>query len=321
MSVHKPFFRLDEGRRLTHSIYGDVGEVSAKAKPLDWESGITTVILHEGPSINYELRPSDGRFVGYLKQVLEKKGVTQGYFICRQGTLRNIDCSFFLSYHKPFPAFADAHFVGENRINSLSGVIIPISKRTMTGLKVDVTPHFHIAVWNERNKVWLGGHVNDAESGQLKGNIIPLFGETLRRDVDPKTGVMHIRSDQPKGRRPIPGEVILFTIAPQMDFREKIFETMLAHNISKATLRFAVGTFRRAEIWETEKKTKLTPKDGLELLYAYGDFQITGRKFFHKLHVGLMDVYGRFYRGSLVQAKVKDLVEGVILPQTDTQPT
>ncbi len=304
----KPIFRLVRKKALGRAIEGDVGRIGLEeGKKPSWRAKLYTAFLKEEEGLRCDLSWSDGSLIKNLKSFLMEKGVTQGYIKCSEGSLRNTLCGFFMTKNKPIPTFARALFEGESKVLSISGVFIE-TENEGEGAEPNIVPHLHTII--EKDGGLLGGHLMDAESGELKLLIKPLTGAKLRREVDPATGVMHLRSDVAK-EKPERGESLLFAFAPGEDFPNEIRQNLLKSGIQNLRVEFAIGTLWKAVLERNGEEFTVKPRHGLEVLSTSGEIKCRNSEFSHNIHVDLIDRYGRFYRGRIVKGVIKDLIEGV----------
>jgi predicted DNA-binding protein with PD1-like motif len=293
-------------------VEGDFIALSKKKEHVEFDTSLHTSTLTKGREVIFHLKPKDGPLMAKLGTFLEENKLHQGYITCDNGILNDMKCAFFLTKHKPSPTFGKAYFAGENKITSISGffLIIPSSKEDKRFFKT--VPHLHVVFQNTRTRKTFSGHLDDAESGNIELKIMPLSGKTMRRETDPNTGGMYLRAEKREDFKPKVGDTILFAFGPEEDFPNTLFKRMSSYQIRKAKYSFAIGTLWSIRLEGYEKKSNITPKDGLELSLTSGEVSFEKGKYSHNTNVQLTDRFGRQYEGQLVSGKVKDILEGAI---------
>ena len=217
-----------------------------------------------------------------------------------------------MTTHQPKAQFAEAEFKDQYRILNLSGFFLTLPSATA---KTTLVPHLHITCQRSDQGspgTILGGHLMDATTGHIQGNIVPLMGIPLTRETNPATGVMHIRStdrDQPQRSD---GDTMVFALPPDDEFPSGLVDALSNSNLKAGQLRFAVGTLWNATVLSDTGQQVLHPPDGLEVTFATGKPMQRSALAPPGVVVRLLDRYGRYTEGMLVRGRVKDLVEGVV---------
>lgn len=293
-------------------IEGDFVAVSKKKEHVEFDTSLHTATLIKGRETIFHLIPKGGPLILKLCAFLEENKLTQGYITCDSGILNDMKCAFFLTKHKPSPTFGKASFAGENKISSISGFFLMLPSLKEGKLIFKVVPHVHVVFQNMKTGKIFSGHLDDAESGNIKLKIVPLSGKTMRRETDPNTGGMYLRTDKKGDFSPKVGDTVLFALGPEEDFPNKLFKLMSSYQIRKTKYSFAIGTLWSVYLESRGKRSSLTPNDGLELSLTHGEAFFKKGKYFHKTNVQLTDRFGRQYKNQLVSGKVKDILEGAI---------
>lgn len=168
--------------KLDKNVEGDVGRVFTKKEGTQWKSELFTAFLMEGLEATFDFNLHNGSFVTCMKRFLNESRLSQGYIVCTGGLLNDLRCGFFLTKHKPLPAFAEAFFPGENKVLNINGLFLTIPKLGSKQSPPSVVPHLHVTFQDTRICEYRGGHLIDAESGALKCSVVPLSGVVLGRD-------------------------------------------------------------------------------------------------------------------------------------------
>ena len=293
-------------------IEGDFVSVFKKKDHIEFNTGLHTAFLLKGKEVIFQFTPKDGSLMKKLEIFLRKNRLTQGYITCNSGTLSDMRCAFFLTKNKPSPTFSKAFFKGKNKIISISGffLMIPTIKDGRPISKV--VPHVHVVFQNNITAKIFSGHLEDAQSGDIKLKIIPLSGKLMKRETDPNTGGMYLRTDKKEDDKPTVGETMLFAFGPHEDFPNKLFKLMSNYQIKKAKYSFAVGTLWSVYLKDQGKEKMVSPTYGLELSLTTGEVTFDNKRYFHNTNVHLTDRYGKQYKGRLISGKVKDILEGAL---------
>ena len=306
----EPLFKISK-RKMGKEIKGDVIEVKEK-KGIKWKNQLYTAFLTEEGKNFFNFRSKQDSFIQTLTDFFENEGISEGYLVCNEGELRNIRCGFYLTYHKPSPLFAEALFRGSHKIHSIIGFFLRPGGRND---KKPIVPHLHIMFENRETGKLTGGHLMDADGGNLKCDVIPLTGASLKRIADPNTGVMHLRSNEPKQKNTKSKNIMIFSLAPGESFPNQLFNVIPDNRRDKAHIRFALGTLRSALLDSSPNNSVLEPPDGLEVLYAFADVKNKSKYSQLGVYAYLLDKFGQVHQGNLLQSEVKDLVEGVMILQ------
>ncbi|MBC7091624.1 MAG: hypothetical protein H5T50_06940 [Nitrososphaeria archaeon] len=301
----KPIFKVleDKGRE----VEGDFVAVEKKQGHIEFDTGLHVSIIGRGKELFKEVDFEQGSLA---QNLFDNLGFGQGYMLCEEGTLFDICFAFFLTKNKPLPTFAKAIAKGKNLVKSISGFFLPVYN--VKSLKYDIVPHLHIIFKNVESGGIFSGHLIDASSGHLKAKIVPLMGKTLKRDVDPNTGLMYLRTYPVGDFSPKSGDIILFAFGPREKFPTKLFKLLSKYCIWKARIVFAVGTLTSAYLNESSGIIVARPREGLELAHTKGEAIFKEDSFKHRIIVHLTDRYGKQYNGMLSHGRVKELVEGLI---------
>ncbi|MGQ9781123.1 MAG: PCC domain-containing protein [Nitrososphaeria archaeon] len=270
-------------------------------------------ILERGETKTFELSATDGPLMANISRLLEGAHLTQGYIITRSGILNDMTCAFFLTRHKPSPTFGKASFMGKNKVLNMSGFFLSIPNPRAGASNSIIVPHVHVVFQNKESGKIFSGHFVDALLGEFRFDAVPLLGATLKRETDPNTGGMYLRTDKRNDINPKGGDSILFSLGPGEDFPNELFKRLSEKRISKAEFSFAIGTLQLAHLKNSHKVDTVMPKEGLELTHTSGDIFFEDGKCLHKTSVHLTDRYGNQYTGLLQASKVKDLVEGILV--------
>jgi predicted DNA-binding protein with PD1-like motif len=304
-----PLFTI-QTQQSTNEIAGDVGHVSPDQGA--WNNECYTTVMKEGIPVRFEWTSSDGPFLDALTRYLTKLKITQGYLHCEDGFLSNIHCGFFMTTHRPTAQFAEAEFKNQYRILNISGFFLTLPSATA---QATLVPHLHITCQRSdqgsRGTI-LGGHLMDAVTGHIQGNIVPLMGIPLTRETNPASGVMHIRSDDRDPPQRSDGDIMVFALPPDDEFPSGLVDALSDSNLKAGQLRFAVGTLWDATVLSDTGQQVLHPPDGLEVTFATGQPVQRSATDPPSVVVRLLDRYGRYTEGVLVRGRVKDLVEGVV---------
>ena len=304
-----PLFTIPT-QQSTDDIAGDVGHVSPDQGA--WKNECYTTVLKEDIPVRFEWTSSDGPFLDALTRYLIKIKITQGYLHCEDGFLSDIRCGFFMTTHQPTAQFAEAEFKNQYRILNISGFFLTLPSASA---KTTLVPHLHITCQSSDQRstgTILGGHLMDAATGQINGNIVPLMGIPLTRKTNPATGVMHIRSADRDQTQRSDGDTAIFALPPDDEFPSGLIDALSDANLIAGQLRFAVGTLWDATILSDTGQQVLHPQDGLEVTFATGQLAHRSATEPPGVDVRLLDRYGRYTEGMLVRGRVKDLIEGVV---------
>ena len=291
-------------------IAGDVGHVSPDQRA--WNNESYTTVLKEGIPVRFEWMSSDGPFLDALTHYLTRLNITQGYLHCEDGFLSDIHCGFFMTTHQPTAQFAEAEFKNSYRVLNISGFFLTLSSAPA---KDALVPHLHITCQcrdHGSTGTILGGHLMDAATGHIKGNIVPLLGMPLTRETNPATGVMHIRSADRDQTQRSDGDIAVFALPPDDEFPSGLVDALSDANLTPERLRFAVGTLWDATVLSDTGQQVLHPQDGLEVTFATGHPAQRSATKPPGVAVRLLDRYGRYSEGMLVRGRVKDLIEGAV---------
>lgn len=305
----KPIFEI-KPKIVGEAIIGDVGKISGKGGSVDWRNLSYATILNEGKEKVFKLNPADGPFNVNLINFIKKSGITQGYILCDKGILNDLKCGFFLTNHKPNATFAEASFQRINKILNISGFFLSI-KASDNDQSLDIVPHLHVTFKDNNGRI-LGGHLIEADSGDIECKIVPLIGGTLKREMNPLTGVMHIRSEREYGEKPEVGTSIIFALVPGDYFPNEIFQIVSDKKVEEGRVIFSVGTLWNSTLSNKKEEWILNPEDGLEVTFTEGFFSDENGHFSHDLKTHLVDKYGKSSKGTIISGVVKDLIEGVI---------
>jgi predicted DNA-binding protein with PD1-like motif len=305
----KPIFEI-KPKIVGEAIIGDVGKVSKEERSVDWRNQSYATILNEGEEKVFKLNPADGPFSVNLIDFLKKSGMTQGYILCDKGILNDLKCSFFMTNHKPIATFAEAFFQRIHKVLNISGFFLSI-KTSDKDQSMDIVPHLHITFKDIKGRI-LGGHLIEAASGDLECKIIPLIGRTLKREMNPITGVMHIRTERGYKEKSEVGNSLIFALVPGNDFPAEVFQILSEKKVREGRVIFSVGTLWNSSITNEKGEWNLNPEDGLEVTYAEGFFSEENGHFSHDLDTQLVDKFGKSSRGTIISGEVKDLIEGLI---------
>lgn len=307
----KPLFKVTVDRH-AKEIEGDFVAVKKSKRHVEFDRGLYMATLAKGKAEAFELCPTDGPLMAKVSRSLTETHLTQGYIVGYDGILDDITCAFFLTRHKPSPTFGKASFRGENKVISISGFFLSMPNPRSGEHTSIIVPHLHIVFQNEESGKIFSGHLVDALSGRLRLEAVPLTGKMLRRETDPNTGGMYLRTDKQEELHPTRGDSILFALGPEEDFPNEPLKRLLEKGIAKAKFSFAVGTLELAHLESSAGEEIVKPKEGLELAYTSGHIVFGGEKYSHMTSVHLTDRYGNQYEGLLQSSKVKDLVEGIL---------
>lgn len=301
----KPLFRVvkDAGRE----VEGDFVIVEKKETPVEFDTGLHVSVIEKDKEISREVNFKQGSLISNLFDNLD---FGQGYILSDEGILFDVCFAFFLTKHKPLPTFAKAIAKGKNIIQNISGFFLPVYD--VKSLKYDIIPHLHIIFKNVESGKIFSGHLIDASAGKLKVRMFPLKGKSLKRDVDPNTGLMYLRTYPVKDFNPKSGDTILFAFGPKENFPIKLLKHLSQYKIKRAKIIFAVGTLTSAQMIISGNKFIIRPREGLELAQTQGEIFLKGDSFYHKIIAHLTDRYGNQYKGLLLYGKVKELVEGLL---------
>ncbi|MCX8189450.1 MAG: hypothetical protein N3F64_07030 [Nitrososphaeria archaeon] len=304
----EPLFKVVKD--LGKDVEGDFVAVEKKKKYIKFDTGLHTSIIKMGKEIVRDLDFEDSSLID---EMFGNMNVEQGYILCNEGILNDVCIAFFLTKHKPTPTFAKATIKGTNQIQSITGFFLPIYNSK--NLKYDIVPHLHIVFTNIGTRRIFSGHLVDAPAGKLKIKIVPLTGKSLKRDVDPNTGLMYLRTYPIEDFSPKSGDTILFACGPKENFPLKLFKHISKFKVKRADIIFAVGTLTSACIIDSNNSNygiMVRPKEGLELAQTQGEILFKDYSNEYKINVHLTDMYGNQYKGLLVHGIVKELVEGLL---------
>jgi predicted DNA-binding protein with PD1-like motif len=294
-------------------IRGDFVPVTKKKEQVEFDASLHTAVLTKGIEASLHLTPKDGPLMARLGNFLKAEKVVQGYVVSEKGALNNVKCAFFLTRHKPSPTFSKTFFRGENRIIRISGFFLVIPSLEEGKRVSNIVPHLHVVLKNIGTGKTFSGHLDDAESGDIEFKIIPLSGKTMRRETNPNTGGMYLKTDAEKDDfEPRIGDIILFALGPGEDFPNKLLEKMASHQVRKARYSFAIGTLWSVALRNSGGKKAIVPHDGLELSLTDGEASFEKGKYSHSTNVQLTDRFGIQYKGQLVSGEVKDILEGAL---------
>jgi predicted DNA-binding protein with PD1-like motif len=301
----KPLFKVleDKGKE----VEGDFMLVEKKGNRIEFDTGLHESVIGSAKELIKEINFEQGSLTSNLFDNLD---FMQGYILCEEGILFDVRFAFFLTKHKPLPTFAKAFAKGKNIVKNISGFFLPVYN--VKSLNYDIVPHLHIVFENVESGKVFSGHLIDASAGRLKVKMVPLTGKTLKRDVDPNTGLMYLRTYPAGDFNPKSGDTILFAFGPREKFPTKLFKLLSKYDISKARIVFAVGTLTSAYLSGSSGEIIVRPREGLELAYTQGEVMFKEGSFNHKMIVHLTDRYGKQYKGMLSHGRVKELVEGLI---------
>lgn len=301
----KPLFKIleDKGKE----VEGDFALVEKKQAHIEFDTGLHVSVIGRAKELIKEFDFEQGSLTSNLFSNLNFR---QGYILCEEGTLFDVCFAFFLTKHKPLPTFAKALAIGKNIVKNISGFFLPVYN--VKSLDYDIVPHLHIVFENVESGRIFSGHLIDASAGHLKVKMVPLTGKMLKRDVDPNTGLMYLRTYPAGDFNPKSGDTILFAFGPREKFPTKLFKLLSKYGISKARIVFAVGTLTMACLSEFSGEIIVRPREGLELAHTQGEVMFKEGSSKQKMIVHLTDRYGKQYKGMLSHGRVKELVEGLI---------
>ena len=293
-------------------IRGDFVPVTKKKEQIEFDTSLHTAVLTKGTEAFLYLTPKDEPLMARLGNFLKTEKIVQGYVVSEKGTLNNVKCAFFLTRHKPSPTFSKTFFRGENRIIYITGFFLAIPSLEEGKRVSNIVPHLHVVLKNIETGKTFSGHLDDAESGDIELKITPLLGKTMRRETDPNTGGMYLRTDAKKDFKPKIGDSIPFSLGPGEDFPDKLLKKLASHQVGKARYSFAIGTLWSVTLRNNGRKKTITSHDGFELSLTDGEASFEKGKYSHSTNVRLTDRFGRQYKGQLVSSEVKDLLEGAL---------
>ncbi|MEM3872865.1 MAG: DUF296 domain-containing protein [Nitrososphaeria archaeon] len=303
----KPLFKV--AKDLGKDVEGDFVAVEKKKEHIKFDTGLhTSIIKIENEVIKHlELKNSS-----LINKMFENLDIRQGYIMCNEGVLYDVHIAFFLTKHKPTPTFAKATIKGKNRVQSITGFFLPIYNPKNS--KYEIVPHLHIVFTNIRTGKIFSGHLVDAPTGELKIKIISLAGKSLKRDVDPNTGLMYLRAYPLEDFIPKSRDTVLFAYGPNENFPSKIIKHLKKFGVKRAEIIFAVGTLTSACLFDYNSNNSIMvkPKDGLELAQTKGEILFKEYSSEYEINVHLTDKYGCQYKGLLGHGRVKELVEGLL---------
>jgi len=290
---------------------GDVVDLSDAEGlgPIDWEGGISYGVGQRGKEVKF--KAESGNFMEELTEFLEKKGIKDGIILMNgKGTFTNSALGFFMTDQKPRPDFDQTVYKGKAEIETIMGTI------------VNGIPHVHVLLDPAgEGREFVGGHLIRTEDSDIEVKIIPITGFEGKRAIDPDTGVGHFRTEQSRDTLFNAGDDILFTVARDEEFTQKLIETLREKGAYKVQLTAAIGTFRFVELeGEGGKSTLISPENGLELLGATGEITV-GDELSWDITADLIDHEGNRYSGKLKNGRVKDLVEGDVTGEPAAPPS
>ncbi len=301
----KPLFNVIKD--LGKEIEGDFITVEKKEEHIKFDTGLHTSIIKVEKEIIRHLNFKDNSLTN---KIFENLDVRQGYILCDGGLLYDVCIAFFLTKHKPTPTFAKATVKGANQVQSITGFFLPIYDSK--NLRYNIVSHLHIVFTNIGSGQTFSGHLVDAPAGKLKVKIVPISGKSLKRDVDPNTGLMYLRAHPVGDFSPKSGDTILFACGPKEIFPLKLIKHFNKFNVKRAKIIFAVGTLTSACILNSNNSIMIKPKEGLELARTQGEILL--KEYFneYKINVHLTDRCGIQHKGLLAYGRVKELVEGLL---------
>jgi len=132
------------------------------------------------------------------------------------------------------------------------------------------------------------------------------------REMNPLTGVMHIRSESGYLKEPEVGTSLIFALVPGDDFPNEVFQILSEKKVREGIVIFSVGTLWNSTLCNKKEEWILDPDDGLEVTYTEGFFSKENGYFSHAIETHLIDKFGKSSRGTIISGEVKDLIEGVI---------
>lgn len=303
----KPLFRVI--KYLGKDVEGDFVAVEKKKEHIKFDTGLHTSIIKIE---NEVVKRLDFGNSSLMSKMFENLDIRQGYITCSEGVLYDVHIAFFLTKHKPTPTFAKATIKGKNQVQSITGFFLPIYNPKNS--KYELVPHLHIVFTNIETGKIFSGHLVDTPTGELKVKIFPLTGKSLKRDVDPNTGLMYLRAYPVEDFIPKSGDAVLFAYGPNENFPSKIIKRLKKFGIKRAEIIFAVGTLTSTCLFDSNSNNSIMvrPKDGLELAQTKGEILFKEYSSRYKINVHLTDIYGCQYKGLLGYGRVKELVEGLL---------
>ena len=306
----RSIFRIPRLSQSDTSIRGDVGRVSREESSSKWRHELFSAFLEEDKSVSFESASESDPFPSSLIEFLHSHNLCQGYLTCSRGTLSDLRCGFFLTRHKPLPTFAEALFKEENQILNMSGFFLEVRNDVGTSSRMDIVSHLHVTFQNTKSGRRFGGHLIDCRSGNLRCDIVPLRGGTIKRVTDPHAGTMHIRVDGAKEEKTSANRTLIFALPPREEFPGGLRKIMTNRGIREGEIRFALGTLESANVLGLRGIEGIRPREGLEMISAQG--RLVSRDRLCKIDAHLVERTGAYHSVRIQDGVVKDLVEGVL---------